>query len=99
MAMRALSLLADRDYKGAANALATAEQRGLLDDTMHGLRAYALARAGEHEASIAVQPLSAGDAVSQAFWRDIAAIRESLAQPVAAGATGVGGAAGFGGGR
>ena len=86
MAMRALSLLADRDYKGAANAFAMAEQRGLRDDTMHGLRAYALARAGEREASIAVQPLSAGDAVAQAFWRDIAAIRESMARPAASAA-------------
>jgi hypothetical protein len=67
---RGLSLLAIRDYPGAARALGEAERLGLKGDTVRPLRVYATAMAGDIEAAgLLSQKIAPREGEEQVFWK------------------------------
>jgi hypothetical protein len=68
MYVRGLTALANRDYPGAAEALAAAEQRGVAEPTVRALRAFALALSRRMDEAVSLAPARPGSADELRFW-------------------------------
>ena len=68
MYVRGLTALANRDYPGASDAFAAAEQRGLADSPVRALRALALALSRRTDEAIRLAPARHGDDDDRRFW-------------------------------
>ena len=68
MYVRGLTALANRDYPGASDAFAAAEQRGLTDSPVRALRALALALSRRTDEAIRLTPARHGDDDDRRFW-------------------------------
>ncbi len=68
MYVRGLTALANRDYPGASDAFAAAEQRGLTGSPVRALRALALALSRRTDEAIRLAPARHGDDDDRRFW-------------------------------